>query len=64
MCVKVAIWLTLLQSWVVSHFSFRYGGEEKLFCVTGKMNEDVVKLFWHDKVVKDGGDDTLGAFRV
>ncbi|QCE04256.1 hypothetical protein DEO72_LG8g2290 [Vigna unguiculata] len=41
-----------------------YGGEERLFCVTREMNEGVVKLFRCDVVVKDGGDDTLAAFRV
>jgi len=63
-CVEVAIWLTLVQSWVVSHFPFRYGGEERLFCVAGEMNEDVVKLFRRYAVVEDGGDDTLATFRV
>jgi len=63
-CVKVTIWLTVVRSWVVSRFSFRYGGEERLFYVTGRMNEGVVKLLWRDAVVKDGGGDTLATFRV
>jgi len=63
-CVEVAIWLTVVQSWVVSCFLFRYGVEERLFCVVGGMNEGVVKLFRRDAVVKDGGDDTLAAFRI
>jgi len=28
------------------------------------MNEGVMKLFWRDAVVEDGGDDTLAALRV
>ena len=63
-CVEVVIWLTMVQSWVVSHFLFRYGSEERLFCVTGRMNEGFVKLFRRDAMVKDGGNDTLVAFRV
>jgi len=58
----VAIWLTVVQSWVVSRFLFRYGGEERLFC--GGMNEGFVKLFRRDVMVKDGGNNTLAAFRV
>ena len=53
----------VVQSWV-SHFPFRYGGEERLFCVAGEMNEGVVMLFRRDSVVEDGGDDTLAVFRV
>jgi len=64
MCVEVAIWLTLVQSWVVSRFMFIYGGEERLFCVVDEMNEGVRKLFRHDAMVEDGGDDTLATFRV
>ena len=52
------------QSWDVSRFPFRYGGEERLFCVTDKMNEGVVKLFPRDAVVEDGCDDTLASFKV
>ena len=63
-CVEVAIWLTVVQSWVVSRFLFIYGGEERLFCVTDGMNEGFVKLFRRDAMVKDGGNDTLAAFRV
>jgi len=48
----------------VSRFPFRYGGEKKLFCIAGEMNEGVMKLFQHDAVVEDGGDDTLTTFRV
>ncbi|QCE11567.1 hypothetical protein DEO72_LG10g2800 [Vigna unguiculata] len=36
----------------------------RLFYVTNKMNRGVVKLFWCDAVVKDGGDGTLAAFKV
>jgi len=57
-------WLTLVQLWEVSRFPFRYGGEERLFYVVDEMNEGIVKLFWCDVVVEDGGDDTLPAFRV
>jgi len=63
-CVEVAIWLMLLQSWVGSRFLFIYGGEERLFCITDEMNEGIVKLFRLDAVVEDGGNDTLAAFRV
>ncbi|QCD81770.1 hypothetical protein DEO72_LG2g2100 [Vigna unguiculata] len=42
----------------------RYGGEERLFYVADEMNEGVMKLFWRDAVVEDGGDDTLAALRV
>ena len=45
-------------------FSFRYDGEERLFCVADEMNEGVVKLFRRDAVVEDGGHNTLAAFRV
>jgi len=62
-CVEVAIWLMVVSRGMF-HFPFRYGGEERLFCVTREMNEGVVKLFRCDVVVKDGGDDTLAAFRV
>ena len=45
-------------------FPFRYDSEERVFCVTGEMNEGVVKLFRRDAMVKDSGHDTLATFRV
>jgi len=45
-CVEVAIWLTVVQSWVVSRFLFRYGVEERLYYFADGMNEGVIKLFW------------------
>ena len=53
-CVEVAIWLTVVQSWVVSRFLFRYGVEERLYYVADGMNEGVIKLFrrvWWSKMV-------------
>ena len=44
-CVEVAIWLTVVQSWVVSRFLFRYGVEERLYYFADGMNEGVIKLF-------------------